>query len=127
MSKGKLIGFWVLTGLLCLSQFLSGIMDVVQPPALIEVFTKLGYPTWVLYIIGPWKILGAIAIAAPGLKRAKEWAYAGFFFDFTGAAASHALNGDSLGEVMPPVVLCLILVGGYLLRPDSRKLAGPAI
>lgn len=127
MSKGKLIGFWLLTGLFCVSQGLSGVMDLVQPPELLEVFSTIGYPTWMLYILGPWKLLGAICIAAPGLTRAKEWAYAGFFFDFTGAAASHALAGQGIADMMPPLVLCAIAIGSYVLRPDNRRLAGPAI
>jgi len=40
-----------------------------------------------LTIIGVWKVLGAIAILVPGFARLKEWAYAGIFFNVTGAAA----------------------------------------
>ena len=47
-----------------------------------------------LTIIGVWKVLGAIAILVPGFARLKEWAYAGIFFDVTGAAASHWAVGD---------------------------------
>jgi len=39
-------------------------------------------------IIGFWKVLGGIALLAPGFPRLKEWAYAGIFFNMTGAAVS---------------------------------------
>ena len=49
----------------------------------------LGYPAYFLVILGVWKLLGVVAIAAPGLPRLKEWAYAGFSFDLSGAFVSH--------------------------------------
>lgn len=121
-SKGKLIGFWIATALIVLSQFASGVLDWIEFEEIVKGMTNLGYPLYVLKILGTFKILGAIAIAIPGAKRLKEWAYAGFVFDFIGAAASHALNGDAIGEIMPPVILLVILLVSYFLRPDNRKL-----
>jgi len=51
-------------------------------------------------ILGTWKLLGAIAIAAPGLPRVKEWAYAGFVFDLTAAAVSRAAVGDGAADII---------------------------
>ena len=51
---------------------------------------QLGYPMYFFAILGVWKVLGAIAILVPRFPRLKEWAYAGIFFDLTGAAASCA-------------------------------------
>lgn len=121
-SKGKLIVFWVATVLVVVSQFISGVLDWMGFEPLVEAMTSLGYPLYVLKILGTFKILGVIAIAIPGAKRLKEWAYAGFVFDFLGAAASHALNGDAVGEVIPPVVLLGILLASYFLRPADRRL-----
>jgi hypothetical protein len=127
MSKGKLIGFWILTVLVCLSQGASGVMDLMNAEPLVEAMNALGYPVYVLSILGTYKLLGAIVLAVPGLKRLKEWAYAGFFFDFTGASASHVLNGDGIDLIMPPLVLLTFVMGSYFLRPDSRKLEGPVV
>ena len=54
------------------------------------VVPVLGYPMYFFAILGVWKVLGAIAILVPRFPRLKEWAYAGIFFDLTGAAASCA-------------------------------------
>ena len=122
-SKGKTIAFWILTGLVCVSQGASGVMDWIGHPEIIKGLTALGFPAYLAYILGTWKILGVVALAAPGFPRIKEWAYAGFFFDFTGAAASHLLNGDGPELFMPAMIATFILVGSYVLRPASRRLA----
>jgi hypothetical protein len=57
------------------------------------VVPELGYPMYFFAILGAWKVLGAIAILVPRFPRLKEWAYAGIFFDLTGAAASCACGG----------------------------------
>jgi hypothetical protein len=62
------------------------------------VVAVLGYPTYFFAILGFWKVLGAIAILVPRFPRLKEWAYAGIFFDLTGAAASCILFPGKSGS-----------------------------
>jgi len=124
-SKGKTIAFWILTGLVVASQGASGVADLLKAQGLVEGVTALGYPTYILTILGPFKILGVIVLAIPGLPRLKEWAYAGFFFDFLGAALSHFYNGDGIELILPASILLAILLGSYFLRPESRRLPGP--
>ena len=121
-SRVRLIVFWIANGLIIVSEFASGVMDWMGAEPLVEGMKSLGYPLYVLKILGTCKLLGAIALAVPGLKRMKEWAYAGFVFDFLGAAASHALNGDGPAEIAPPIVLLAILLVSYFLCPKERKL-----
>jgi hypothetical protein len=121
-AKSRVIIFWVATGLIIVSQAVSGVMDWAGAAPIVEGMTRLGFPLYVLKILGTWKILGAIALAIPGLNTAREWAYAGFFFDFTGALASHAFNGDSPGELVPPLILLAILIVSYIMRPEARRL-----
>lgn len=120
-GKGKLIGYWILTVLIVLSQGASGVMDLTGAEPVVTAFAALGYPLYVLMILGVWKILGGIALVVPGKAKLKEWAYAGFFFDFTGAAASHALNGDGLALIAPALILTAVLIGSYMLRPAGRR------
>ena len=68
------------------------------------------------------KVLGAIAIAAPKFPKLKEWAYAGMCFDLVGATYSHLANGDGADKFAPPIVVLIVVVASYLLRPDDRKL-----
>lgn len=117
----KVTGFWVLTGLIVVSQGISGVMDVLHASPVLTGVTGLGYPAYVLYILGPFKLAGAFTLAAPGMLKVKEWAYAGFVFDFVGAFASHLFNGDGPDKMMPPLVLLAVLVGSYYLRPADRR------
>jgi len=76
-------------------------------------------------ILGVWKALGAIAILAPGFPLLKEWAYAGIFFDLTGAAASCAAVGGygAYGfHVLAPLIIAGIMVASWALRPPSRTI-----
>ena len=85
----------------------------------------LHYPTYFFGILGFWKVLGAIAILVPGFPRLKEWAYAGIFFDLTGAAASCAAVGGygAYGfHVIVPLILAGVTVASWALRPPSRKI-----
>ena len=84
---------------------------------------QLGYPLYFFAILGIWKVLGAIAILVPGFPRLKEWAYAGIFFDLTGAAASCAAVGGYGAyafHVIAPLILTGFTVASWALRPESR-------
>ena len=76
-----------------------------------QVFSSLGYPTYVVYPLAIAKILGVIAILSKKSSTLKEWAYAGFFFDFVLAAAAHLSVGD--GEFAPAVVASVVLLVSY--------------
>jgi len=89
------------------------------------VVPQLGYPMYFFAIIGFWKVLGAIAILVPRFPRLKEWAYAGIFFDVTGAAASCAAVGvyGAYGfHVIAPLLIAGLTVASWALRPPSRTI-----
>jgi len=119
-AKPRVIGYWVATGLLAASLLASGAAELASAPAAVASTLALGYPAYSLTILGVWKVLGAIVLLAPRFPRLKEWAYAGIFFDFTGAAASHAFSGDTAGRIVTPLVLLAIAAASWTLRPPSR-------
>ncbi len=125
--KMRRIAYWVTTGLTAFMFLSGGVMDVVQPPELLKGMTDLGYTAYFTTILGVWKVLGGITVLAPGLPRLKEWAYAGMFFDLSGASASHASVGDPVAKIVTPLVLLVIVMASWALRPDSRKLGGPFV
>ena len=119
---GKTIGYWITTGLLALGTTGTGVFKLLSPPEMIQNFEHLGYPTYLIRFLGFWYVLGVIAILAPKLGRAKEWAYAGLFFAFSGALFSHIANGDTIAETVPLMVFLGLTAGSYLLRPAERCL-----
>jgi hypothetical protein len=82
----------------------------------------LGYPAYFWQILGFWKLLGGIAILVPRFPLLKEWAYAGIFFNMTGAAATRIYVGDSAAHIIAPLVICGIAMVSWYLRPESRKM-----
>jgi len=93
-SKGRTIVYWIMTVLVAFPIGSGGIAQLMQyfanPHGVVPV---LGYPMYFFAILGFWKFFGALTILVPGFPRLKEWAYAGIFFDLTGAAASCAMSG----------------------------------
>ena len=93
-AKAKSIVYWTMTILVAFFIGPGGGTQIWQyyanPHGVVPV---LGYPMYFFAILGFWKVLGAIAILVPRYPRLKEWAYAGIFFDLTGAAASCAAGG----------------------------------
>ena len=74
------------------------------------------------HILGVWKLLGAVVIVAPGLPRLKEWAYAGVFFELSGAAASYVLHGEITSDLAAPLILAALAMISWALRPEGRVL-----
>ena len=123
--NAKTAAYWGATILFSLALGAGGVADLTG--GLDEGMVHLGYPASTARILGVWKVLGVLALLAPGLPRLKEWAYAGFLFNLTGAFAAHLAVGDALGESIAPMVLLGIAAASYLLRPESRRLPWPSL
>lgn len=121
-AKTKKILYWIVTGLLAWGMLSGGISQVLQADYAQEGFVTLHYPLYMMFILGTWKILGTIAILLPGYKLVKEWAYAGFFFLMSGAAASHLFSHDTFAHSIGAFVTVLLIVASWALRPDNRRL-----
>jgi uncharacterized membrane protein YphA (DoxX/SURF4 family) len=119
--KTKVIGYWATTIPLTLELLVGGEWDLTHRPEVVQVVTSIGYPVYVLTILGFWKLLAAIALLAPRVARLKEWAYAGIVFEVSGAAVSQALCGYWREAVLPVILLALTLAS-WALRPQSRTL-----
>ena len=123
MEKRNKIIYWVATALLCAGMLGSGIQQIIKNPDMVEIMTKLGYPTYFMVIIGVWKVLAVIALLMPKFKLLKEWAYAGLFFVMTGAFISHIACGDTgLKEIKGPVFQTIFILTSWYFRPVERKI-----
>ena len=125
-GKAKTIAYWTTTILGPASFVVGGYLHVMRVDYIVATLGHLGYPPYLATIIGVWKLLGAITTVVPGLPRLKEWAYAGFFFDLTGAAASHAFSGDGAGKIITPLFFLALVMASWALRPASRMLGATA-
>ena len=118
----KAIGYWAITAVVAFAVVSGGAAELARRPDNIDGLVKLGYPAYLATIIGFWKVLGGIAILAPRLPRLKEWAYAGIFFNMTGAAVSHSVSHDATWHVVVTASLAALALASWALRPQGRIL-----
>lgn len=126
---GKII-YWIATLWLALGMVSTAAGQLLrwnEGQGAVESIHHLGYPVYLLTILGVWKILGTMAILIPGMPLIKEWAYAGFFFAMTGAIASHLAVGDGVVAIIPASLLLVLTLVSWYLRPVERTIASMAI
>ena len=122
MLKTNKIIYWIATIWLALGMLSTGIVQLIKMKEEVDMMTKLGYPAYILTLLGVWKILGVIAILIPRYPLLKEWAYAGFFFAMSGAIFSHAMIGDGPTEFFGPTLLIVLTFVSWYFRPADRKI-----
>ncbi|WP_353181460.1 DoxX family protein [Parapedobacter lycopersici] len=122
MTKRNKIIYWIATCWLALGMLSTGVVQLIKMKEEMDAMTLLGYPAYLLSILGTWKLLGVIAILIPKFALLKEWAYAGFFFAMTGAIVSHLIIGNGAKELFGPTLLLVLTVVSWLFRPEGRKL-----
>ncbi len=120
--SGRFIAYWTATALIALALLSGGVASVARAEPNVRGMAELGYPAYLLLVLGAWKLLGALVLLAPRLTLLKEWAYAGIAFDLSGAAFSHAAIGHPAGKVAVPLVLLAIAFCSWALRPADRRL-----
>ena len=125
MTKRNKIIYWIVTVWLALGMVATGagqLFKMKNGQGGADMITHLGYPGYLLTILGIWKILGSVAVLIPKFPLLKEWAYAGFFFVMTGAIFSHIALGDSVTEIFPALLLLFLTVVSWYFRSADRKI-----
>ena len=117
MKVNKII-YWASTIIVAGLFLMSGFMDLIHAPQLKEGFKVLGYPEYLLDILGTAKMLGVIAILQPRYTKLKEWAYAGFTFNMTGAMWSHIVTGTPFAMI---IVLLILLATSYICNMRIQR------
>jgi len=123
----RTIAYWLFTVLVAFEMVAGAMWDLLRIEYVRVVLTRLGYPLYLLFILGTWKLPCAVAILVPRFLRLKEWAYAGAFFNYSGAFASHLLVGDGPNRWVWPLVCAVFTLASWALRPDERRLSQPSL
>ncbi|MFK8045695.1 MAG: DoxX family protein [Crocinitomicaceae bacterium] len=110
MKSFKII-YYASTGLLSAMMLMSASMYFFDNATITEAFTSLGFPLYLIYPIAIAKILGVIALWIPNKPTLKEWAYAGFFFEFTLALSAHLNIND--GQFGAAALALILLFASY--------------
>ena len=120
-KAGKII-YWIATIWLALGMVSTGIVQLLKMKDEAGMFTRLGYPLYLLTILAIWKFLGVVTVLLPKFPILKEWAYAGFFFVMSGALFSHFAVGDSAKEFFGPSLLIILTIISWYSRPADRRI-----
>jgi hypothetical protein len=113
MKKEKII-FWTATTLIALFEGLLPALTS-QTELAKEGIRHLGYPEYFGNALVVFKVLGVLALIIPQVpQRVKEWAYAGFAFDFLFAAISHGAVDGINGQTFFPLVVLGVLAVSYI-------------
>jgi uncharacterized membrane protein YphA (DoxX/SURF4 family) len=121
-TKRNKIIYWIATIWLSLGMVSTGGVQLFKVKEEVDMMTHLGYPIYLLTILGIWKFLGVVALLIPKFPLVKEWAYAGFFFAMSGAVFSHVVNGDDAKELFGPLLLLVLIAVSWYFRPEERKI-----
>ena len=122
MKSVKII-FWTATIIIAL---LEGLMPALtsQTELAKEGIKHLGYPEYFGNALVIFKVLGVLVLIVPKIpNRIKEWAYAGFAFDFIFAAISHgAIDGINVQTFFPLIILGILAISYiYYHKLNSTK------
>ncbi|WP_041632753.1 DoxX family protein [Maribacter sp. HTCC2170] len=117
MNTQKII-YWIATALLTLLVLFSAGMYFFNHGEVVKAFTALGFPTYIIYPLATLKVLGLIVILTNIGGNLKEWAYAGFFFNFVLAFFAHVMVSD--GEQFGALMALVFLLTSYFLGKRVR-------
>jgi uncharacterized membrane protein YphA (DoxX/SURF4 family) len=118
-GRGRSIVYWVATVSVAAELAVGGVWDLLRIDYVRDVVEHLGYPAYLLTVMGVWKIPGAAALMIPRFPRLKEWVYAGAVINYASAVASHVIVGDGIGAVVAPTALLALTVTSWALRPAA--------
>jgi uncharacterized membrane protein len=115
------IAAMVITVLLALVWVYFGILYLIHDPGERGIVNHdLGYPLYIIPLIGVTHILGGVGLLIPSVPRLTEWVYAGLTIDLLLAAYSHLNASSNPWHALDPIVVMALLFASYVLRHCMR-------
>lgn len=121
----RVAAHWLVSAPVLVETIVGAHWDLTRTPYVSETLVHLGYPLYLLTIMGVAKVLAVAALLAPRLPRLKEWAYAGIVFVYLGAACSHFAVDDPLDKVVVPTAFAVMALLSWATRPPARRDPAP--
>jgi hypothetical protein len=122
MKKHK-IYFWIFTSLIVV---LDGVIPALTSNSELarQGISHLGFPDYFRVMLTIFKVSGALILILPIFQnRIKEWAYAGFTFNFVCAAVSlWIVDGFSVQILFPLIALLLLALSYYHYHALNKEM-----
>ncbi|MGB8353077.1 MAG: DoxX family protein [Chthoniobacteraceae bacterium] len=120
-GRATQIAAMVVTGLLALIWVYFGRLYLIHDPGESGIVTqKLGYPRYIIPLIGVTHILGGVGLLIPNMPRLTEWVYAGLTIDLLLASYSQMNAGGRPWDILDPLIVMAVLFASYVLRRCMR-------
>lgn len=114
---------WIIQGLLGLAFIASGIKKFMDLPGTVGMFSSIGLPGILAYVVAGGEVLGGIGLLVPRFTR---FAAMGLIIIMLGAVVMHATKiPGGLANGGPAIVLLLLLAVVLWLRQPRAVVTEP--
>jgi uncharacterized membrane protein YphA (DoxX/SURF4 family) len=120
-GRATQIAAMVITGVVALIWVYFGRLYLIHDPGEWRVANQqLGYPLYIIPLLGVTHILGGVGLLIPNVPRLTEWVYAGLAIDLLLAFYSHLNGGGSTSDKFDPILVMAFVLASYVLRRCMR-------
>jgi uncharacterized membrane protein YphA (DoxX/SURF4 family) len=120
-GRATQIAAMLTTGIVALMWLYFGRLYLIHDPGeWIIANQQLGYPLYIIPLVGVTHTLGGVGLLIPNLPRLTEWIYAGFAFTLLLAFYSQLKSGGSTWDKFDPILVMAFVFASYVLRRCMR-------
>lgn len=111
----------ITTGLVAFIWMYFGRLYLIRDPDEWRIANQqLGYPLYIIPLIGVTHILGVVGLLIPNAPRLTEWAYAGLAINLLLAFYSQLNGSGNAWDKFDPIFVMAFVVASYVLRRSMR-------
>jgi uncharacterized membrane protein YphA (DoxX/SURF4 family) len=116
-SRATQIAAMAITGIVAIVWVYFGWLYLIHDPGEWRVaHQQLGYPLYIIPLIGVTHILGGVGLLIPNVSRLTQWVYAGLVIDLSLAFYSQLNSGGSTWDKFDPILVMTFVFASYVLR-----------
>ena len=120
-GRATQIAAMLITGLVAFTWLYFGRLYLIHDPEECRIVNQqLGYPLYIITLLGVTHILGGIGLLIPKVRRLTEWIYAGLTINLLLAFYSRLNISGSTWDKLDPIVVMAVLFASYVLRRCMR-------
>ncbi|HUN84452.1 MAG TPA: DoxX family protein [Terracidiphilus sp.] len=120
-GRATQIAAMVTTGIVACMWMYFGRLYLIHDPGEWRIASQLlGYPLYIIPLIGVTHILGGVGLLIPKVPRLTEWVYAGFALTLLLDLYSQLNSGGSTWDKFDPILVAGFVFASYVLRRSMR-------
>ena len=121
-GRATQIAAMITTGLVAFMWMYFGRLYLIHDPGEWKIASQqLGYPLYIIPLIGMTHIFGGVSLLIPNVPRLTEWVYAGLAITLLLAFYSQLNAGGSTWDEFDPILVMVFIFASYALRRCMRE------